>query len=404
MSIVFLISFFGVFGTDFGRVLGPLNISQLMTSLENNTFVRHFLLGNNMIGPVGARLISDFVFAHPDRMETWYLAGNCIDLTGFKRLVSAWITSTSITNIWLKRNPLGPNASMALCDLITKTSNLRTLDLDQTELGDEGVAHLFSLLANHHSLIPLRHIYLNAVGIGQSACKSLTMYLSSPHCALESVYLSANPVGDAGANALAEGLGNNQSLLRLTLASCGLKSQGVKRILQDLQRHPRLMTLHMGQSYATEDLNMRYNYLEDEVVDSVKALLSNCKSLRMLELGTTGMTLSALESISTEVVRSTTLVVFSAKSVHGKVSTRVKLPVKERIENNIRQQYGGIDGARFMAEEKRWLISPKDVRLIGSAYRNRDSGLARRGQLVLKKVWVDDLETVNGVMVADDDA
>ena len=123
-----------------------------------------------MIGPVGAQLIADFVFAHPDRMETWYLAGNCIDLTGFKRLVSAWTTSTSITNIWLKRNPLGPNASMALYDLITKTSNLRTLDLDQTELGDEGVAHLFSLLANHHSLISLRHLYLNAVGIGQSAC------------------------------------------------------------------------------------------------------------------------------------------------------------------------------------------------------------------------------------------
>ena len=93
--------------------------------LESSTFVRHFLLGNNMIGPVGARLISGFVLAHPDRMETWYLAGNCIDLAGFERLVSAWTT---------------------LYDLITKTSKLRRLDLDETELWDEGVAHLFSLL------------------------------------------------------------------------------------------------------------------------------------------------------------------------------------------------------------------------------------------------------------------
>ena len=218
---------------------------------------------------------------------------------------------------------------------------------------------------------------------------------------MESVYLSANPVGDAGANALAEGLASNNSLLRLTLASCGLGSQGAKGILQVLKSHPRVITVHMGQSYATEDLGMRYNYLKDDVVDSVKALVSNCKTLRMLELGTTGMTLSAFESISAEVVKSETLVFFSAKSVYGKVSARVKLPVKERIKENIRQLYGGIDTDRFNAEEKRWLISPKDVRLIDSAYRNRDAGLARRGQLVLKKVWQDDMETVNEVMDAD---
>ena len=75
------------------------------------------------------------------------MAGNCIDLAGFERLVSLWTTSTS---------------------------NLPTLDLDQTGLGDEGVARLkFSLLANNHSPTSLKHIYLNAVGIGKSACKVL---------------------------------------------------------------------------------------------------------------------------------------------------------------------------------------------------------------------------------------
>ncbi|KAM0797751.1 hypothetical protein BDR22DRAFT_824019 [Usnea florida] len=85
------------------------------------------------------------VFAHPDRMETWYLAGNCIDLADFERLVTAWTPSSSITNIWLKRNPLGPKASTALYDLITKTPKLRTLVLDVIELGDEVVSHLFPL-------------------------------------------------------------------------------------------------------------------------------------------------------------------------------------------------------------------------------------------------------------------
>ncbi len=76
--------------------------------------------------------------------------------------------------------------------------------------------------------------------------------------------------------------------------------------------------------------------------------------------------------------------------------------MNERIKENVWDLYGGIDVARFEAEEQRWLISPKDARLIDSAYRSRDAVLARRGQLVLKKVWQDGIEIVNSVMNADD--
>ena len=34
------------------QVLGPLNINRLMEALQKNEFVRHFLLGNNIIGKV----------------------------------------------------------------------------------------------------------------------------------------------------------------------------------------------------------------------------------------------------------------------------------------------------------------------------------------------------------------
>ena len=46
----------------------------------------------------------------------------------------------------------------------------------------------------------------------------------------------------------------------------------------------------------------------------------------------------------------------------------------------------------FLQGEQRWLISPKDVRLIDSSYRTRDTGLAMRGELVLKKWWTDEAE------------
>lgn len=42
-------------------VVGPPHIGALMDSLKSNTFVKHFLLGNNIIGPTGAKHIAHFV-------------------------------------------------------------------------------------------------------------------------------------------------------------------------------------------------------------------------------------------------------------------------------------------------------------------------------------------------------
>ena len=71
----------------------------------------------------------------------------------------------------------------------------------------------------------------------------------------EPVDLSANPMGDPGAEALAK----NTSLLHLILVSYRLKSKGAILILQALAGHPRLMKLYLGRRYATEDIGMRYN-------------------------------------------------------------------------------------------------------------------------------------------------
>jgi len=52
------------------RVISPPNIPNLMAALEKNNFVKHFLLGNNMISPLGARSIAEFVSDHPNKIET----------------------------------------------------------------------------------------------------------------------------------------------------------------------------------------------------------------------------------------------------------------------------------------------------------------------------------------------
>ena len=370
-----------------------------MTALSTNTSVKHFLLGNNIIGPIGAKAIADFCRNHPSRIETWYLAGNCIDAAGLARLVPDWINSESITNIWLKRNPLGPAAAEDLAKLVQLTPNLRTLDLDQTELGDSGVSDLFDRIASAPKSA-LHNIYLNGIGISVKACKSMTAFLASASCTLESLYISLNPIGDEGAVALADGLRQNNSLRRLTVASSGIDTAGANTIFAALTGKSNIMTLCMDQHYSTRDLGMRYNYLEEGVCENLLALLDhpNCK-LQMLDLGLTALHIPVLTALTQKVAsENNTLLVCRVKSIHGKIRNEYRDALQGRLARNVAERYDGMSYAQFEAGEQRWLTSPKDVRLIDSGYRNQDAGLARRGKLVLDKWWNDRGKQIQEVM------
>lgn len=52
----------------------------------------------------------------------------------------------------------------------------------------------------------------------------------------------------------------------------------------------------------TGDLGVRCKFIEDDAGDSVKALVSNCTTLRILELGVAGIKLSALDLNSKEMI------------------------------------------------------------------------------------------------------
>ena len=102
------------------RALGLPSISRLMANLEKNDFVRHFLLGNGIVGKKGTYRIAEFILGHPTHIRTWYLVDNRIDSFKFAHLVHAWLSSSvsEVTSIWLKRNPLGSRASDDLVRLV----------------------------------------------------------------------------------------------------------------------------------------------------------------------------------------------------------------------------------------------------------------------------------------------
>ncbi|KAJ7589596.1 hypothetical protein C8J56DRAFT_939043 [Mycena floridula] len=388
-------------------VVGPPHIGDLMKSLEPNMHVKHFLLGNNIIGPAGARAIAQFAAKFPNRMETWYLAGNAIDGEGLGLFLEPFCHSTVLHSLWLKRNPLGPASAHDLYRLVSSIPTLKTLDLDLTALGDIGVEKLFSLLKSHYdnpspTSIGLRHIYLNANGIGAKAAQAIGDYLSSPQCELEGLFMSCNPVGDDGAAALASGLQRNTSLLRLTLASCGLKTAGGISILSSLQNHPKLLYLDIGQSFATQDLGQRYNWFEDGLESAVIQLIEHTTSLRGLNLGITALNHPNLESIAPAVIASRSLCSYSISTIYPALNrkdrARIKTEILATLSQNIKTFYGEeMTFEQFNDGPIRFLRNTTDVRFIDSVYRNRDAQKARRRLMTLEKWWNEDDETLKAV-------
>ncbi|KAJ7498521.1 hypothetical protein FB451DRAFT_1202165 [Mycena latifolia] len=355
-------------------VVGPTHIEKLLDALENNTVVTQFLLGNNVISTTGARRIAKFITDHPNRIETWYIAGNHIRAPGFQLLVDAMVTSPRITNVWLKRNPLTPDSVDNVVRLIAQTPNLRTLDLENTELGDEGVARIMAELTGQD--VPLRNLYLNANGVGQKAAIAIAGYLAHPICKLESLYLASNPIGDAGAVPMAEALKSNTSLLRLSMTSTGVTSKGVSALCTSLSTHPRIMSLDFAASQTTRVHAQRFNHLADIAIPQITSLMRN-PTMRHLDLGRTAFSAEGLEEVKAAVVDS------NLCEFHAPMSC--SLATRRALEANVKKFFPAEEGYDSFSNglAARFLYSPEDVRLIDSVYRTRD----QRSDKEVEQFW-----------------
>ncbi|KAJ7161842.1 hypothetical protein C8R43DRAFT_991578 [Mycena crocata] len=367
-------------------VLGPTHIENLLDALEKNTFVTQFLLGNNVISATGARRIAKFIADHPKRIETWYLAGNHIRAAGFQLLVDAMVKSPRITNVWLKRNPLTPDSVDNLIRLITQTPNLRTLDIENTELGDDGVARMMAAITGKE--LPLRNLYLNADGVGAKAAREIAAFLAHPACKIESLYLGTNPIGDAGALPMAEALKNNTSLMRLSMCSTGLTSTGVSVLCTALATHPRITSIDFSSSLTTRVHEQRFNHMADEAIPQGVALMKN-PTMRHLDLGRTSFSADGLEEVKAAVgAPGVNLCEFHAfrRLVRGEYAS-CPLATRRALEANVKRFFPeetGYDGFTN-GLNARFLYSPEDVRLIDSVYRTRD----KRDDKDVEQFWKD---------------
>lgn len=390
-------------------VTGPNHITPLMDSLESNTHISQFLLGNNVISGTGADRIAKFIAKYPERIETWYLAGGHINAAGLRKLVNAMVMSERITNVWLKRNPLGPDAAGVLADLVHRTKNLRTLDLENTELGDKGMAAFFQSLKGQKT--SLRNIFLNANGIGESASQALAEYLDDPCTQMGSIFLGSNPIGDAGMKYLAPAFARHQTLQRLSLTSTGLTPKGINDLCVALNDHPAFTSLDLSASVTTIPHGQRYNWITGACANALASLI-RLPTLRFLSLGHIWISHDDMKIIEGAVIESNLVNFASNINIVGgtedtahilvddqanqstsdvddsnsdndsnsggdsavDLSTPRKyclLAVRRTLYKNVQKFYPHITGYRAFqrSNEFRFLRNTPDVRLIDSHYR-----------------------------------
>lgn len=109
---------------------------------------------------------------------------------------------------------------------------LRTLNLSNNNIGDEGAAYLEQLLKTKGTLM---HLHLNGNRIGDRGVQRLSNALCHSSTNLKKLYLHNNRlISDLSIDSLAHMLARNQSLNTLWLINCTLTNAGRTRLIDEV--------------------------------------------------------------------------------------------------------------------------------------------------------------------------
>ena len=261
------------------QVVGYKSIGNLCDVTLSNKYIKHFLLGNNISfeSPNNDIKIENakrlYTLIKESEIETWYLAGNCIDQTVLEIICGAFYNDTTSRALWLKRNPIH-TATCYIRDALNNNTQLELLDLSNCGLLNNGLQELFKNFSN----TTLKTVYLDANGITDLS----TIFTSNN--IISDFYLSLNPLQNV--NEFLSYLKDKPHVTRLCLASCGLTDdQNDKSYIDlDLINIPNLEMLDLGMYKSTNDLGMEFNKLTVASIPKLHALIKRHPKLRYLSL------------------------------------------------------------------------------------------------------------------------
>jgi len=277
------------------QVVGPDSIKQLCDATNMSKIVKHFLLGNNIAfetpKPENFEALQNVMSNNSLGIETWYLAGNCINEECCKYILEGLRNNTVATALWLKRNPIMLGAKY-LNELLRVNSTLRLIDLHNCGLGNKGLELLFE---NSIEFKKLTNIYLDANAIEDVT--PMLQWLSGG--TVESLYLSINRLGDNNIIKIMEALSKNPNRCltkRLCFSSTHIDNQGVKKIVEISKELPNLECLNLGTYKSSADLGEHPgNFFDDSVLEDLLNLVTTHQGLKYLSTAGSKMSTKASE-------------------------------------------------------------------------------------------------------------
>ena len=318
------------------QVVGFKWIEMLMSSLVNNTQVEHFLLGNNIIGPVGGKAIGQFLLnSHKPKIKTWYIAGNDLNPEGIRWICQGLESDPDCVNLWLKRNPLKPQGIKHISNMLKTNNRIKILDLHNTAVLDEGVGYLIEGLKENRVL---RHLYLDANGITEKGIDYLVEYfeylVTNDLEGISSFWFDMNNIGDNGIIRLVEVLGRYKHLKRLVLGSTGITEKAVEQIVKSFGFHPNLIVLDLGMYKSTSDMGMITNNIGDEGAKLLSNLIKINNKLQYLSVMMNGMSVIGIEHFGKALETNSTLMYMDWTQYGVEVPQQLNASIKAKLESN----------------------------------------------------------------------
>jgi len=176
------------------NVLDDEGCEELATLLELDEHIQHVILCSNRIGGHGAATLGNAV-RYNKNIKEWDLSGNFIGDIGADGFLQGLMLNRTVVTLILRRTALGDAACSALQLALRGNSVLTELDISSNMFSQQGV-------------------------------RTITKYLRHPSCRLSFLDLRENRLGDQGAAFLALGLGSTSCLKTLFVSKCSIGDAG----------------------------------------------------------------------------------------------------------------------------------------------------------------------------------
>jgi len=226
-----------------GQDLQPADTILIGSDLKFMTVLTDLSLGNNCIGPEGAKAIMGALSSGTSAVTNLELHGNDIGDEGSIAIAEALHSGMSVvTSLNLRYNQIGKEGAIAIAKALKSgTSVLITLHLGSNNIGDDGARAIAGALSSGTAV--LTTLGLGSNKISDDGAKAIAGALSSGTAVLTELRMAYNNIGDDGAKAIADSLNSGTAVLTtLRLDTNKIGDEGAKAIAGALSSGTGVLT------------------------------------------------------------------------------------------------------------------------------------------------------------------